>query len=96
MDKQQLAQMTSEMTADKWRLVPIELVDPSIVKLIKDSVSVLGLLNAAKGGEPKSGDMFPHIVSVKNTLWAEDGSHRILIWRIRGCPLMPMRVLRLE
>lgn len=96
MDRQQLAQFTSDMTPEKWRLVPIELVECHIIRMIKDEVSVEKLLNAAKGGQPKSGDPFPHLVSIKQSLWAEDGFHRILVWRIRGCGLMPMRVLRVE
>ena len=96
MDLVQMANLTKGMTIEKWRLVPVELVEVSVVKLIGDALSVEALLNAAHDGPSKNGDPFPHLVSIQHSLWAEDGLHRIMVWRIRGCGLMPMRVLRLE
>lgn len=96
MDQRQLATLTADMTSEKWRLVPVELVECHVVNLLLDKVPVESLLNAASEGPPKGGDPFPHLVSIQRSLWAEDGLSRILVWRIRGCGLMPMRVLRLE
>lgn len=96
MDYQQMSQFTIGMNPERWRLVPVELVEVSVIKLIQDEVSVEGLINAALEGPPTNGDPFPHLISVKKNLWVEEGHDRILVWRIRGCGLMPARVLRME
>jgi hypothetical protein len=93
---EQLTQLTSDMTPDKWRVVPIELVEVNTVKLIQAHYSIEAILKAAAEDTPMVGDPFPHLVSIQRSLWAEDGLPRIIVWRIRGCGLMPMRVLRLE
>lgn len=96
MDRHTLASLTIDMNSEKWRLVPVELVEVSAIKLLADGVPVDGLISASTDSAAKGEDPFPHLVSIQHTLWAEDGHCRILVWLIRGCGLMPMRVLRLE
>lgn len=94
MDYRDFSQFTYEMTPEKWLLVPVELVEVTAIKLIQNNVSVDDLIKAAMDGPAE--DPFPHLVSVQKSLWVEEGHDRVLVWRIRGCGLMPMRVLRME
>lgn len=89
-----LTKFTLDMDLEKWRMVPIEMVSVDVVRLIQEAVPVEDLLNAAKDGFVRGPDPFPHLVSIRHDLWAEEGEQSILVWRIRGCGLMPMRVLR--
>lgn len=79
------------LTTARWMAeVPTEMVMFSRLYLTQDKLSIPGLL----GYNTYSVDIYPHVVRWQDTLYLEDGHHRVLRAALRNALGMPMRVFK--
>lgn len=57
------------------------------------AVTIDRLLHLQEGGEPETGDPYPHVVDHEGRLYVHDGHHRYVIALIRGEASFPARVV---
>lgn len=73
-------------------------VEPTLVKVAdltptQPDVSIDRLVHHHHGGEPETGDPYPHVVMHRGRLYVHDGHHRYVLALLRGDATVFARVV---
>ena len=83
----------AELHPDGWAEIPSTLVAVVDLAPTQHGVSISRLLHHIAGGEPETGDPYPHVVSHGGNLYVHDGHHRYVIAVIRQTKLLRVRLV---